>query len=120
MPDTLILILKASQTKAKPGWANSMASTTEQVSCSAATVVPEGVKVLLSVCLPACSLLQIDVAIVGAGLAGLATAVALHRVRPDAKIKVSASMPRQQSLYVVTSYKPVDGAHSLSACQQPA
>lgn len=34
------------------------------------------------------SLMQVDVAIVGAGLAGLATAVALHRVRPDAKIKV--------------------------------
>jgi len=32
--------------------------------------------------------LQVDVAIVGAGLSGLACAVALHRVRPDAKIKV--------------------------------
>lgn len=31
---------------------------------------------------------QVDVAIVGGGLAGLATAVALHKVRPDAKIKV--------------------------------
>lgn len=30
----------------------------------------------------------VDVAIVGGGLAGLATAVALHRVRPDARIKV--------------------------------
>jgi hypothetical protein len=32
---------------------------------------------------------KVDVAIAGAGLAGLATAVALHKVRPDAKIKVS-------------------------------
>lgn len=31
---------------------------------------------------------KVDVAIVGAGLAGLATAVALHKVRPDAIIKV--------------------------------
>lgn len=30
----------------------------------------------------------VDVAIVGAGLAGLSTAAALHRVRPDARIKV--------------------------------
>jgi cation diffusion facilitator CzcD-associated flavoprotein CzcO len=33
-------------------------------------------------------MMQVDIAIVGAGLCGLATAAALHHVRPDLVIKV--------------------------------
>jgi ribulose 1,5-bisphosphate synthetase/thiazole synthase len=35
--------------------------------------------------------LQVDVAIVGGGLCGLACAAALHNVHPDCKIKVSVA-----------------------------
>jgi 2-polyprenyl-6-methoxyphenol hydroxylase-like FAD-dependent oxidoreductase len=37
---------------------------------------------------------HVDIAIVGAGLAGLASAAALHKVRPDAAIKVYERRPR--------------------------
>jgi hypothetical protein len=56
-----------------------------------------------------CDALQVDVAIIGGGLCGLACAAALHKVYPDCKIKVRSE---QIMLYIPPSYSSRSSQHS--------